>query len=216
MPSLYETQKSAAVPVSRRLLHIFLPSHRHSVFSATLLLMTTILFSRLVGFLREPYIAWAFGATAVTDAYNAGFTVPDLLNYLVAGGTASITFVSIYTRFLAEKQEEEARKTFSVIVTIMTATLCLGILLAEAYAPLLNRLLFAKLAPAQFALCVHITRILLPAQLFFYVGGVASAVLLARRMFLLPAIGPIFYSVGIIVGGILFSRRCPSGVHQQI
>jgi putative peptidoglycan lipid II flippase len=54
---------------------------------------------------------------------------------------------------------------------------------------------------------VHLTRILLPAQLFFYVGGVLSAVLLSRRMFLLPALGPLFYNAGIIVGGLLFSRR---------
>ena len=162
--------------------------------------------SRVVGFLREWYIAWAFGATSVTDAYNAGFTIPDWVNYLAAGGTASITFVSIYTRFLAQKREQDAQKTFSVIVTIMTAVLSIGILAAEIFAPQLIRLMFGKFNPEQLALCVHITRILLPAQLFFYVGGVASAVLLARRMFLLPAIGPLFYSGGIILGGLLFSR----------
>jgi putative peptidoglycan lipid II flippase len=207
MPLSSETQKSAALPVVRRFSKIFHPSHQHSAFSATLLLATTILLSRAFGFLREMYIAWAFGATSVTDAYNAGFTIPDWLNYLVAGGTASITFVSIYTRFLAENRAEEARKTFSAIVTIMTAVLVVGIMIAEIFAPQLNRLMFGKFPPAQFALCVHITRILLPAQLFFYVGGVASAVLLARRMFLLPAIGPLFYSVGIILGGLLFSRK---------
>ena len=207
MPLSSETQKPAALPVLRRFSRIFRPSHQHSAFSATVLLATTILLSRAFGFLREMYIAWAFGATSVTDAYNAGFTIPDWLNYLVAGGTASITFVSIYTRFLAENREEEAQKTFSAIVTIMTAVLAAGIVIAEICAPQLNRLMFGRFPPAQFALCVHITRILLPAQLFFYVGGVASAVLLARRMFLLPAIGPLFYSVGIIVGGLLFSRR---------
>src|SRR5437763_5041260 len=153
------------------------------------------------------YIAWAFGASPVTDAYLAGFTIPDWLNYLVAGGTASITFVSIYKRFLAVKREEDARKTFSAIITIMTAVLAVGIVLAEIFAPQLNHLMFSKFTPEQFTLCVHLTRILLPAQLFFYVGGVVSAVLLSRRMFLLPAIGPLIYNGGIIVGGLLFSRR---------
>ncbi|HKR83014.1 MAG TPA: hypothetical protein VJS37_02500, partial [Terriglobales bacterium] len=84
--------------VLQRFLRLFRPSHQHTAFSATLLLVTTIMLSRIVGFLREWYIAWAFGATTVTDAYNAGFTIPDWVNYLAAGGTASITFVSIYTR----------------------------------------------------------------------------------------------------------------------
>jgi len=202
------TEQSPSIPTRfRRFLRLFRPSHEHSAFSATVLLVTAILLSRIVGFLREMYIAWAFGANSITDAYNAGFTIPDWLNYLVAGGTASITFVSIYTRFLAEKREEDARRTFSAIITIMTAVLGVGIVLAEIFAPQLNRLMFSKFTPAQFELCVHLTRILLPAQLFFYVGGVVSAVLLSRRMFLLPAIGPLVYNGGIIVGGLLFSRR---------
>src|SRR5947207_7879881 len=148
-------------PSYQRFFKLFRPSHQHTAFSATILLVTTIMLSRLVGFLREMYIAWAFGATAVTDAYNAGFTIPDWVNYLAAGGTASITFVSIYTRFLAEKREEDAEKTFSVILTIMTAVLGVGILAAEVFAPQLIRLMFGKFKPDQLALCVHITRILL-------------------------------------------------------
>ena len=202
-----EAVNPEALSFSRRFLRIFRPSHQHTAFSATVLLVTTIMLSRVVGFVREIYIAWAFGATPTTDAYLAGFTIPDWVNYLVAGGTASITFVSIYTRFLAEKREEDARKTFSAIITIMTAVLTVGIILAEIFAPQLNHLMFSKFTPEQFALCVHLTRILLPAQLFFYVGGVVSAVLTSRRMFLLPAIGPVIYNGGIIVGGLLFSRQ---------
>src|SRR6266536_6040899 len=111
----------------QRFFRIFRPSHQHTAFSATVLLVTTIMLSRIVGFLREIYVAWAFGATPVTDAYNAGFTIPDWVNYLAAGGTASITFISIYTRFLAEKRVEDARKTFSVIVTVMSVVLVIAI-----------------------------------------------------------------------------------------
>jgi putative peptidoglycan lipid II flippase len=193
--------------ITRRFVQLLHPERVHTAFSATVLMVAAILLSRVVGFLREMYIAWAFGASPVTDAYLAGFTIPDWLNYLVAGGTASITFVSIYTRFLAEKREADARKTFSAIITIMTAVLAVGIVLAEIFAPQLDGLIFSKFTPEQFRLCVQLTRILLPAQLFFYVGGVVSAVLLSRRMFLLPAIGPIIYNGGIILGGVLFSRR---------
>src|SRR3954471_17743244 len=114
---------------------IFRPSHQHSALSATLLMMTTITLSRVIGYIREAYIAYAFGAGQQTDAYVAAFTLPDWLNYIVAGGTASITFISIYTRFLAQKREDEAQKTFSIIITVMTAVLIVGIGLAELFAP---------------------------------------------------------------------------------
>jgi putative peptidoglycan lipid II flippase len=190
-----------------RLIRLFQPSHQHTAFSATLLLMTAVMLSRVIGYVREAYIAYAFGAGPATDAYVAGFTIPDWLNYLVAGGTASITFVSIYTRFLAENKEEEAQKTFSIIITVMTAVLGVGVLLAEFFTPEITRHLFPKFSAEQLGLCVQLTRILLPAQIFFYVGGVVSAVLLSRRLFLFPAFSPLLYNAAIILGGVLLSHR---------
>lgn len=168
--------------------------------------MTTVLLSRVMGFVREIYIARTFGAGWQTDAYYAAFTIPDWLNYIAAGGTASITFISIYSKFIAQKQEDEAQETFSVILTVMGTLLVIGIIAGEIFAPPLVHWMFKGFSPEQFRLCIFLTRVLFPAQAFFYAGGVVSAVLLARRLFLLPALGPLVYNGGIIVGGLLFSR----------
>jgi putative peptidoglycan lipid II flippase len=208
MANSAETPESQpAKSLMQRVLRQFRPSHQHTAFSATLLMMSAIMLSRVIGYVREAYIAWAFGAGAVTDAYNAGFTIPDWLNYILAGGTASITFISIYTRFIAEKREEEAQKTFSVIITVMTSVLAVGVVLAEIFTPQITRWWFDGFTPEQLRLCIHLTRILLPAQIFFYVGGVVSAVLLSRRLFLIPALGPLVYNSSIIVGGVLFAHQ---------
>jgi len=190
-----------------KLLRFFRPSHQHTAFSATLLLMGTVMLSRVIGYAREAYIAYAFGAGSQTDAYVAAFTLPDFLNYIVAGGAASITFISIYTRFLAEKRETEAQKTFSIIITVMTAVMIVGTILTEIFAPQFVRWFVKGFSPQQIELCVHLTRILLPAQIFFYVGGVVSAVLLSHRLFLLPAFGPLLYNVFIIAGGVVGGRH---------
>ncbi len=190
-----------------RLLRILRPSHQHSAFSATVLLMTTIMLSRVIGYVREAYIAYAFGAGGQTDAYVAAFTLPDWLNYILAGGTASITFISIYTRFLAEKREADAQKTFSVIITVMTSVFLLGILAAEIFTPQFVGWMFHGFSPEQMRLCVSLTRILLPAQIFFYVGGVVGAVLLSHRMFLFPSFGPLLYNVFIILGGVVAGKQ---------
>ncbi len=201
-----ESRRSPGDNPFRRVLRILRPSHQHSAFSATLLLMTAVMLSRVIGYVREAYIAYAFGAGAQTDAYVAAFTLPDWLNYVVAGGTASITFIAIYTRYIAEQRQREAEKTFSVIITVMSSVLVIGIALMEVFAPAIERVIFPEFSPAQLQLCVHLTRILLPAQLFFYVGGVVSAVLLSERMFLIPALAPILYNAGIIFGGVVGAR----------
>ena len=190
-----------------KLLRFFRPSHQHTAFSATLLLMGTVMLSRVIGYVREAYIAYAFGAGPQTDAYVAAFTLPDWLNYIVAGGAASITFISIYTRFLAEKRDADAEKTFSIIITVMTAVMIAGTAITEVFTPQFVRWMFNGFSADQVELCVHLTRILLPAQIFFYVGGVVSAVLLSHRLFLFPAFGPLLYNVFIIMGGVVAGHR---------
>src|SRR5271167_4910838 len=190
-----------------KLLRFFRPSHQHTAFSATLLMMGAVMLSRVIGYAREAYIAYAFGAGARTDAYVAAFTLPDFLNYILAGGAASITFVSIYTRFLAEKRDADAQKTFSIVITVMTAVMIAGTILTEIFAPQFVRWFVKGFSEEQIALCVHLTRILLPAQIFFYVGGVVSAVLQSHRLFLFPAFGPLVYNVFIIAGGVLGGRH---------
>jgi putative peptidoglycan lipid II flippase len=183
------------------------PSHQHTAFSATLLLMGAVALSRVIGYIREAYIAYAFGAGQQTDAYVAAFTLPDWLNYIVAGGAASITFISIYTRFLAENRDADAKKTFSVVITVMTAVMIVGTIVAEIFTPQFVHWMFRGFSSAQVELTVHLTRILLPAQIFFYVGGVVSAVLLSHRLFLFPAFGPLLYNIFIIFGGVIAGRH---------
>jgi len=190
-----------------RLLRNLRPSHQHSAFSATLLLMVAVMLSRIIGYLREAYIAWAFGAGLNTDAYVGAFNLPDFLNYVLAGGTASITFISIYTRQTSRGRKDQAQNAFNSTITLMTAVVCLGTVLLEIFTPQLERLIFPRFSPDQLQLCVHLTRILLPGQIFFYAGGIVSAVLYSRRMFLYPALSPILYNVFIILGGVLGARR---------
>src|SRR5436309_6854840 len=146
-----------------KLLRFFRPSHQHTAFSATLLLIAAVMLSRVIGYGRDAYIAWAYGAGGATDAYVAAFTLPDFLNYIVAGGAASVTFISIYTRFLAQKRDADAQKAFSVIITVMTAVMIAGTIFTEIFTPQFVRWMFRGFSPQQVELCVHLTRILLPA-----------------------------------------------------
>jgi putative peptidoglycan lipid II flippase len=202
-----EMSSTAQPGLMQRAMRVLRPTHQHTAYSATLLMMSTVMLSRVVGYLRDAYIAYAFGAGQQTDAYVAAFTIPDFLNYILAGGTTSITFIAIYTRYLANNEEEKADRTFSAIITVMSAVLIAGVVIAEVLAPQITRAIFPKFTPEQHQLCVYLTRILLPAQLFFYVGGIMSAVLSSHRMFLVPSLGPIIYNFGIIFGGVLLSHH---------
>jgi len=191
----------------RRIARLLSPSREHTVTSAALLLMLAMLASRMMGYVREAYIAWAFGAGPTTDAYVAAFTLPDFLFYLVAGGSISITFVAMFSRYLAEDKEDVAERVMSIVVTTLVAFFGVLVLLGIWLAPRFVPWWFPGFNHQQVQLCVELTRILLPAQIFFLVGGVVSAVLQTHRRFLLPAMAPLIYTAAIIAGGVTLSGR---------
>jgi putative peptidoglycan lipid II flippase len=188
------------------------PSHRHTAFTATLLLMGSAMASRVIGLVKTKYIAYLLGRTAAADAFNAAFQLPDMIAYFLVGGAASITFVTMLTRYRDAGREAEGERSMSIILTTMVLVLGVATVAAEFLAPLYVRALldgFEK-DPAKAALCAHLTRILLPAQLFFLAGGVFAAVLLVRKQFAVQAVTPLVYNCGIIFGGVLLYRHLGS------
>ena len=195
----------AATPSPRRRLAFLRPSHQHTATSATLLLGAFALLSRVIGLVRDKYIAHTFGAGPATDAYNVAFQLPDLISYLLVGGAASISFVTILSRYRERGEHAAGDRALSVILNTMLLVLGAAILLAELAAPLYTRAFFAG-DPAQVALSTTMTRILLPAQVFFFAGGVLTSVTLVRKQFTYQGISPLIYTAGIIVGGLLFAH----------
>jgi len=186
---------------------MFHPAHAHSVFSATVVLMVSTFLSRIIGLVRVKYIVWLFGSGVQADALNAAFVLPDMISYFLVGGAASITFVTILTRYREAGREAEGERSLSVILTTMYLVLGAAIALAEIFAPWYIHWWFNGFDPQKAALCVALTRILLPAQLFFFAGGVFAAVLMVRKQFTVQALAPLIYGLGTIVGGVLLVKR---------
>jgi putative peptidoglycan lipid II flippase len=188
-------------------MRVLRPSHAHTAFSATVILMASTFLSSVFGLVRNMYIAWVFGRGMEADAFLAAFQLPDMISYFLVGGAASITFVTILTRYRDSGREEEGTRSLSVILTTMFLVLGGAIVLAEVFAPWYVHWWFSGFDAKKAALCVSLTRILLPAQLFFFAGGVFGAVLLVRKQFNVQAVTPLIYNLGTIVGGILLVKR---------
>ena len=182
-------------------------NRQHTAYSATLLLMLSSLLSGVLALVRTKYIAFVFGAGSVTDAYNAAFNLPDMLSYFLVGGVASITLVNMLSRYREAGDDEGADRALSIVLNAMVVVVGVGVVLAEIFAPLYTRYVFNFTDPATDALCTHLTRLLLPAQLFFFVGGVLGSRLLVRKIFLYQAVTPILYNLAIILGGVWLHRR---------
>jgi putative peptidoglycan lipid II flippase len=167
--------------------------------------MASVLVSRLLGFFREWAVAREIGSGAVTDAYYSAFTLPDFLNYLVAGGALSLTFIPVFAKYAAENREEEGWHVFSTVITVMSLVLAALILAAEIFAPQLVAVIAPGFAAAEKARAVFLTRLMLPAQYCFYIGSILAAVQYAKGQFVVPSLAPVVYNLAIILGGVLLA-----------
>ena len=183
------------------------PSVTQRIARSTGIVMASILASRILGFFREWTVAREIGSGAVTDAYFSAFTLPDFLNYLVAGGSISLTFIPVFAQYVAEDREEEGWRVFSTVMTFMGLLLVALVIVAEIFAARLAEFIAPGFDPSQKARVIFLTRLMLPAQVCFYLGSLMSAVQYAKAQFVLPSLAPVVYNLGIILGGVLLSPR---------
>jgi len=179
------------------------------IIAGTGLLALAYFISRFLGLIREMVIAWRFGASELTDIYNASFLIPDILNYMLAGGAFSIVLIPMLSRYVTDGQkprlDSRGQEIFAAIFTPVTLIIVALTIAALFLAPWFSGLLFPEFAgsPVKFQKLVWLTRIILPAQVFFIAGGIINATLRARGDFRGNLWGPNIYNLGIILGGAL-------------
>jgi putative peptidoglycan lipid II flippase len=178
--------------------------HRPRFAAAAVLLAASVLLSRLLGYVREAVLAYRVGAGLEADAYYAGFQIPDLLNYFLAGGALSIAFIPLYTR-ARERSLEEAQRLYSTVLGTLAAVAVVATALLWWQAEALVALQFPRFDEEARALTVHLTRIVIPAQVFFVAGGIVRAVLMAEGRFAAQAAAPVLYNGAIIAGGLFLA-----------
>jgi putative peptidoglycan lipid II flippase len=165
-------------------------------------LAASVALSRVLGYVREAVLSRVLGVGPEVDAYRAAFMLPDLLNYFLAGGALSIAFIPFYTRVRDGEGEAAAQRFLAVV---MGTTGALAVLVTVAMwlgADRLIALQFPRFDPEQTTLTIRLTRILLPAQIFFIAGGVLRGALMARGHFAAQSAAPVLYNGAIIACGL--------------
>ncbi|MCP3921125.1 MAG: murein biosynthesis integral membrane protein MurJ [Desulfobacterales bacterium] len=176
---------------------------------ASIIMMLSALFSRVAGLVREISIAHIGGADAAVDAYQIAFMLPEVLNHVLASGFLSITFIPIFSYYLENNREADGWKVFNNIHNIFSLLLIILILIAEVFTPQIIKILSPGTKdPETIKKAITMTRIILPAQLFFFSGGLFMAVQYAKEKFFIPALAPVIYNLGIICFGLLLSNIC--------
>lgn len=176
-----------------------------SILSAATIIMGATLASALLGLVRTRLLIQFFYADpAVVDVFWAAFRLPDMIFQIIIVGALSSAFIPVFSRYLGNKDEANliASSMINVVMLIMM-TLSAGIII---FAYPLSHLIAGGFSDYQLTLMANLTRIMASAQLFFGFSSFLTGVIQSHKRFLVPALSPILYNLGIIIGILVFGK----------
>ncbi|MEK7589987.1 MAG: lipid II flippase MurJ [Patescibacteria group bacterium] len=183
-----------------RRIHDLIHKEINGLHEAAYLLGVFALLSQILALFRDRLLAHFFGAGAVLDTYYAAFRIPDIIFVAIA------TIVSVYVLipFLAEKSAVSKEKEMEFIDIIFSAFFFIIItvsIIAFIFTPQLMRLFFPGLADtARFVDLILLARVLLLQPIFLGTSNLFASIAQIHRKFVLYALSPVLYNIGIIIG----------------
>lgn len=166
---------------------------------ATALIAITSFLSYGIGLIRDKTIAFQFGTTNATDAYNASFLIPDILFNLFIAGALSAAFLPIFSDQLV-KDKKEAQIIANTMLT--SATLFISLIAITAFFSMghIVPIIFPKIDASLHTDIINMTRIMLASAILFAISNTLGNILMSYKHFLSYALSPILYNLGIILG----------------
>lgn len=167
--------------------------------ASTVSLLTFV--SRITGLVRELLIASTFGASALTDAFNVAFRIPNLFRRLFAEGAFSQAFVPVLAASMAREGEESTHRLVDRVATVLAWILAVTCMAGVLAAPFLVWAMASGLQqnPHGYEVAVVMTRWMFPYIAFMSLVALAAGVLNTRRRFAVPAATPVLLNLSMII-----------------
>jgi len=182
--------------------------NRSLVLRAAGLVGILVLAGRIVGLVREMVMLNYLGTnTLEATAFAVASRFPEAIFYIVAGGAIGSAFIPTFSAYFVRQDEAGGWRLFSAVINLITVVVAVIALLAMWFAPQIVTMVYGEKVAAEpdlLPLTVSLMRVMLLSTVIFAASGVIMGALNARQHFFLPALAPLIYNLGIILGGVVW------------
>lgn len=174
------------------------------------------LVSRIMGYIRDMVMSWAFGTTAAADAFYVAYRIPNLLRELLAEGSMSAAFIPVFTETLTKNSKEDARRlanaVFARLLIILLVLTALGIIFAPFIVKAIAWGWKTEAYRDKFLMAATLTKMMFPYLLFIGLAALAMGMLNSLRSFLTPALSPVMLNIMTISGVVFIAPLMPAPI----
>ena len=156
------------------------------------------LLSRITGLVRDQIGAHYFGTSAMMDAFQIAFRIPNLLRRLFAEGAFSQAFVPMLSATRAKDGDAATRELVNAVATVLSWTLTAVCIIGVAAAPVLVWLLASGFGPTTHGAAVDMTRWMFPYIGCMSLVALSAGVLNTWQRFAVPACTPVLLNLSVI------------------
>lgn len=170
---------------------------------ATGVIAIAVMFSRILGLIREVAFNALFGTSSM-GLFLIAFRAPNLLRDLFAEGALSISFITVFSQKIETEGEESAWQLASKMLTLTTVLMSILSLLGILFANKMISILAPGFLPHDAKTVIYLTQIMYPFILVVSLAALVMGILNSRNVFGIPALASSFFNIGCIIGGITF------------
>ena len=174
-----------------------------SILSAAFVIAAMVAASRVLGLIRNRLLTDRFSAIDL-DPYFAAFRIPNFIFEVLVIGTVSVAFIPVFTSFISRHKKQEAYELASSAISIALVGAGVFSLIFLIFTPVIVKLIAPGFSSDKHELMTSFVRLLIIFQVFpLVVWNFLTGIMQSFKRFLVPALAPVVYNVGIIIG-ILF------------
>lgn len=167
--------------------------------------MGTVIFSQLLGLVRQRLLVGIFGASNTLGVYLASARLPDFLFQIIIAGALSSAFIPVFSDYLVKNRDKEGYTFASNLLTIGLSIFLLISVILFIFAEFFSHLVAPGFSPSEISLMANLMRIVLIGEMLFIIGSFFSAMLQSYNHFLIPGIASAMYNLGMIIGIVALS-----------
>jgi putative peptidoglycan lipid II flippase len=166
-----------------------------------------ILLSRILGLIRNRVFAHYLGTSDAADAFNAAFKIPNFLQNLFGEGVLSASFIPVYARLLARKDDDEARRVAGAVFSLLSVATALLVLIGILLTPVLIAAIAPGFSGDKRDTTIRLVRILFPGAGILVLSAWCLGILNSHRRFFLSYTAPVLWNLAIILTLVGFGRH---------